>query len=220
MPSANGIPYGVVPDKNDNIWVADWGGGKILKFDTHQNNWTEYQPLTYPNQTRRLNFDYEGNLWWGIWGAGTSRPGKLAKMNTTTGKITEYTIPEQAANPYDVSPDLDGNIWFPDSPTVDRSAMIGRFNTKDQTFTFYPKPQFSADTPKIQVTRDGAIWFAPRGSQRAPAISVLYPDMDKITSFGAFYVNGPPGYPFKTTTSSSAPSTAPVPKAVPTKGQS
>jgi streptogramin lyase len=204
MPSANGIPYGVVPDRNDNIWVADWGGGKILKFDTHQNNWTEYQPLTYPNQTRRLNFDYEGNLWWGIWGAGTSRPGKLAKMNTSTGKITEYVIPEQAANPYDVAPDLEGNIWFPDSPNVDRSAMIGRFNTKDQTFTFYPKPQFAADTPKIQVTRDGAIWFAPRGSQKAPAISVLYPDMDRITSFGAFYVNGPPGYPFRTTVPATA----------------
>src|SRR5216117_862586 len=219
MPSTNAIPYGVVSDKNDNMWVADWGGGKILKFDTHQNNWTEYQPLTYPNQTRRLNFDYEGNLWWGIWAAGTSRPGKLAKMNTTSGKITEYTVPEQAANPYDVCPDLDGNIWFPDSPTVDRSAMIGKFNTKDQTFTFYPKPQFSADTPKIQVTRNGAIWFAPRGSLRAPAISVLYPDMDKITSFGAFYVNGPPGYPFKTTASSSTASTAPAPKAVPAKGR-
>src|SRR6266581_2393700 len=218
MPSTNAIPYGVVPDKNDNIWVADWGGGKILKFDTHQNNWTEYEPLTYPNQTRRLNFDYEGNLWWGIWAAGTSRPGKLAKMNTTSGKITEYTIPEQAANPYDVCPDLDGNIWFPDSPTVDRSAMIGKFNAKDQTFTFYPKPQFSADTPKIQVTRNGAIWFAPRGSLRAPAISVLYPDMDKITSFGAFYVNGPPGYPFKTTTSSTAMSTPPASRAVSTKG--
>jgi streptogramin lyase len=205
MPSANAIPYGIVADRNDNIWVADWGGGKILKFDTQQSNWTEYQPLTYPNQTRRLNFDYEGNLWWGIWAAGTSRPGKLSKMNTTTGKITEYTIPEQAGNPYDVCPDLEGNIWFPDSPTADRSAMIGKFNTRDQTFTFYPKPQFSADTPKIQVTKDGAIWYAPRGSEKAPAISVLYPDMDKITSFAAHYVNGSPGYPFKWTTSNAAP---------------
>lgn len=218
MPSANGIPYGIVSDKNDNIWVADWGGGKILKFDTRQNTWVEYTPLTYPNQTRRLNFDYDGNLWWGIWAAGTSRPGKLAKMNTATGRITEYTIPEQSANPYDVCPDLDGNIWFPDSPTADRSAMIGKFNTKDQTFTFYPKPQFSADTPKIQVTKDGAIWFAPRGSVRSPAISVLYPDMDKITSFAAFYLNGPPGYPFKTAASSTA-SASPASKAPSTKGQ-
>jgi len=96
-----------------------------------------------------------------------------------------------------VAPDTEGNIWFADSPTPDRSAAIGKFNPRDQSFTFYPKPQFAADTPKIQMTRDGAVWFAPRGSQRAAAISVLYPDMDKITTLGAFYVNGPPGYPFK-----------------------
>ena len=40
------------------------------------------------------------------------------------------------------------------------------------------------------------------GSQDAPAFGVLYPDMDKITNVGAFYVNGPPGYPFKPVISS------------------
>src|SRR5439155_2584579 len=162
-----------------------------LPIYTHTNTWTEFVPPTYPNQTRRLNVDYQNNIWWGEWSGGTKQPGKLAKLDQTTGRITEYTIPEQAANPYDVSMDLEGNIWFPDSPTADRSAMIGKFNPKDQTFTFYPKPQFAADTPKIQLTKDGAVWFAPRGSRDAPAISVLYPDMDKITTFGAFYVNGP-----------------------------
>jgi hypothetical protein len=39
--------------------------------------------------------------------------------------------------------------------------------------------------------------------------------MDKIASFGAYYVNGSPGYPFKWTTSSAAPAAQ---KAVPTKG--
>jgi hypothetical protein len=67
------------------------------------------------------------------------------------------------------------------------------------------RPRTRIDGRRPPGTKDGAIWFAPRGSLRAPAISVLYPDMDKITSFGAFYVNGPPGYPFKTTTSSTAP---------------
>jgi virginiamycin B lyase len=217
MPSTNAIPYGTVADRNDNIWIADWSGGKIEKFDTHTNTWTEFVPPTYPNQTRRLNVDYQNNIWWGEWSGGTKQPGKLAKLDQTTGRITEYTIPEQAANPYDVCMDLEGNIWFPDSPTADRSAMIGKFNPKDQTFTFYPKPQFSADTPKIQLTKDGAVWFAPRGSRDAPAISVLYPDMDKITTFGAFYVNGPPGYPFKTVLSTERQSTKPA--VVAKKGQ-
>jgi virginiamycin B lyase len=196
MPSTNAIPYGVVPDRNDNLWIADWGTGKIMRFDTHTNTWIEFTPPTYPGQTRRPNVDYQNNIWWGIWAAG-KRPGKLAKLDQTTLRITEYTVPEQNAQPYDVVPDLEGNIWFADSPTADRSAMIGKFNPKDQAFTFYPKPQFGADTPKIQITKDGAIWFAPRGSRDAPAISVLYPDMDKITTFGAYYVNGPPGYPYK-----------------------
>jgi hypothetical protein len=30
---------------------------------------------------------------------------------------------------------------------------------------------------------------------------VLYPDMDKITTLGAYYLNGPPGYLFKPTAS-------------------
>jgi streptogramin lyase/cytochrome c5 len=198
MPSTNAIPYGTVIDRNDNVFIADWGGGKIIKFDTHSSTWTEFVPPTYPNQTRRLNVDYQNNIWWGEWSGGSKQPGKLAKLDQATGRITEYPIPEQAANPYDVSMDLEGNIWFVDSPTADRSANIGMFNPKDQSFVFYPKPQFAADTPKIQLTKDGAVWFAPRGSRDAPAISVLYPDMDKITTFAASYVNGVPGYPFKT----------------------
>ena len=96
--------------------------------------------------------------------------------------------------------DAEENMWFVDSPTPDRSAAMGKFNPRDGSFTFYPKPQFFADTPKIQMTRDGAIWYSPRGSDKAPAISVMFPDMDKITTLGAFYQNGPPGYPFRTPT--------------------
>ena len=52
-------------------------------------------------------------------------------------------------------------------------------------------------TPKIQITKEGAIWYSPRGSVDSPAFGVLYPDMDKITTLGAYYLNGPPGYRYK-----------------------
>jgi hypothetical protein len=82
-------------------------------------------------------------------------------------------------------------------------AAIWKFNPKDAGFTLYPKPQRTADTPKIQITRDGAIWYSPRGSTTAPGFGVLYPDMDKIAGFGAYYLNGPPGNPFRSPASPS-----------------
>jgi streptogramin lyase len=197
LASTNAIPYGNVVDRNDNVFLALWGRGSIAKFDTHTNTWTEFTPPTFPGEVRRLNVDYQNNVWFGIYSAGSRRAGKLAMLNQTTGRIIEYTIPEQSAQPYDTTADPKGNIWFADTPQVDRSAAIAKFNPQDQTFTFYPKPQFDADTPKIQITKDGAIWYAPRGSLKAPGIGVLYPDMDKIATLGAYYLNGPPGYPFK-----------------------
>jgi streptogramin lyase len=196
LPSPHQIPYGVVADRNDNIWIATWSGGTIIKFDTSDYSFTQFTAPTGMGHVRRLNVDYQNNIWWGIYSAGR-RPGVLVKLDQTTGKMTEYKIPLFHTEPYDVAADPDNNIWFADSPTPDRAALIGKFNTRTQQFTFYPKPQFAADTPKIQVTREGAVWFSPRGSQYAPAISVLYPDMDKMTTLGAYYVNGAPGYPFK-----------------------
>lgn len=194
VPQANAIVYGVIADRNDNIWMALWDSGNIAKFDTHNNGWTIFAPPTYPGQVRRLNVDAQNNIWFGIWAAG-KRPGKLAKLDQTTGRIIEYTIPRQNASPYDVAQDPDGNIWSAD--VGGSAAALWKFNPRDGTFTLYPKPQKPADTPKIQITKDGAIWYSPRGSVNAPAIGVLYPDMDKIATLGAYYLNGPPGYPFK-----------------------
>ena len=81
-------------------------------------------------------------------------------------------------------------------PTASTAPRSGSSIRAARSSPFYPKPQRHADSPKIQVTRDGAVWYSPRGSREAPAFGVLYPDMDKIDSLGAFYTHGPPGYPF------------------------
>jgi virginiamycin B lyase len=197
IPTHNAIPYGIVADRNDNMWIALWDSGNIAKFDTRNNQFTIFTPPTYPSQIRRLNVDAQNNVWFAMWSAG-NRAGRLGKIDQTTGRITEYPVPRRNANPYDVSQDLEGNMWVADVGGT--AASIFKFNPRDQSFTLYPKPQRTADTPKIQITKDGAIWYSPRGSQDAPAFGVLYPDMDKITSLAAFYVNGPPGYPFKPAT--------------------
>jgi len=194
VPVHNAIVYGVIADRNDNVWMALWDSGNIAKFDTRTNAWTVFAPPTYPGHVRRLNVDAQNNIWFGIWSAG-KRPGKLVRLDQATGSMTEFTIPRQNASPYDVAEDPAGNIWSADAGGS--AAALWSFNPKNSTFTLYPKPQAMADTPKIQITRDGAVWYSPRGSQNAPGFGVLYPDMDKMPTLGAFYQNGPPGNPFR-----------------------
>ena len=199
LPVINGAPYGVVADSQDRIILADYGTGNLYRFDPDNESWTTFTPLTYPSQIRRMNVDSEDNIWYPIYAQGprTNRLGILGVLDQTTGRSKEYVVPRQQARPYDVAEDPSGLIWSADAGG--RFAAIWSFDPDDETFTVYPKPQPEADSPKIQVTQDGAVWFSPRGSVDAPGMSVLYPDMDKITSvesLGAYYDNGPPGYPF------------------------
>jgi virginiamycin B lyase len=204
IPTNAAIPYGMAIDKNDNVWSALWNGGKITKFDPSNGQWTEFTPPTYPANVRRgVGVDSKNNIWFGIYAAG-HRPAKIDKLDQATGKITEWTVPHRGAQPYEVTADFEDNMWFPDtSPPVYQPA-IGKFNPRDQSFTFYPKPQVGADSPKLQHTQDGAVWFTERtATPLATGFAVLYPDMDKIKSLGAYPLNGPPGYPFKAPTSTS-----------------
>ena len=65
-------------------------------------------------------------------------------------------------------------------------------------------PQVADTSPKTQITKDGAVWYAVRDvgsgmtiSKLGVGMAVLYPDMDKITTLGAYYLNGPPGYSYQ-----------------------
>jgi len=146
---------------------------------------------------RGVGVDSKNNVWFGIYAAG-HRPAKLGKLDQTTGRITEWSIPRRGAMPYEATADFEDNIWFPDTSMPVNQPVLGKFDPRDQTFTFYPKPQLGADSPKLQHTVDGAVWYTARtGTPGATGFGVLYPDMDKITSLAGYPLNGPPGYAFK-----------------------
>jgi streptogramin lyase len=87
--------------------------------------------------------------------------------------------------------DAEGNIWSAD--VGGRLRRCGNSTRATRRFTLYPEAAEERGYTEDQVTKDGAIWYSPRGSLDAPAFGVLYPDMDKITTLGAYYQNGPPG---------------------------
>jgi streptogramin lyase len=199
IPTPNAIPYGQTIDANDNVWVSEWNGGKLGRFDSRVSQWTEFTPPTYPSNFRRgPEADADGNIWVGMWAAG-NRPGKIAKLDQKSGRWTEWDIPHRGAMPYETSVDRNGNVWFPDTATPDRPMAIGKFNPRDQSFTFYPRPQFVADSTRVTHSADGSVHYTPRyGSvPGSSGFGVLYPDMDRITTLASLPLNGPPGYAFR-----------------------
>ena len=80
--------------------------------------------------------------------------------------------------------DYEGNVWFGDDG---QGGATIRYNPKSKEFSYYPTPQI-ADQPKIEISRDGAVWYCPR-SGAEPGVGVLYPDVLKITTLGAYYID-------------------------------
>jgi streptogramin lyase len=198
IPTPHAEPYGQTIDPSDNVWVAEWNGGKLGRFNLANGSWTEFAPPGYPANFRRgPESDAEGNIWTGIWAAG-NRPGKIAKLDPKTGLWTLWDIPIRGSQPYEASVDKDGNIWFPDTSTPDRPMANVRFNPKAQAFTYYPRPQFVADSTRVSHADDGSVHYSARygAAKDTSGFGVLYPDKDKIT-LAPLMLNGAPGYPFK-----------------------
>jgi streptogramin lyase len=199
IPTNAATPYGACIDPFDNIWVAEWNGGKLARFDQSTGAWTEFIPPNYPANFRRgPESDAEGNIWVGIWSA-AKRPGKIAKLDQKTGRWQMWDIPHSGAQPYEASLDKDGNVWFPDTSQPDRPMANVRFNPRDGTFVFYPRPQFVADSTRVNHAEDGSVHYTARygAAKDQSGFGVLYPDKDKITTLAPRMLNGAPGYAFK-----------------------
>jgi virginiamycin B lyase len=182
VPTARARPYGIVVGPGDQIWFAEFHVCRIGRFDPETEAFTEYQGPTEACTIRRLGMDSKGIVWFGLFSAG-----KLGRLDPKTGEVTEYEIPAQFSEPYDTWPDAEDNIWISDGGQ--RGALI-KFDQQTERFTFYPS-RLRTDMPKLAITRDGAIWYSARWAARSPdtpaTVGVLYPDMDKINTLGAYY---------------------------------
>ena len=78
--------------------------------------------------------------------------------------------------------------WLAGTPRVAEAAALPGFGNVSGTV---------ASTTPFKAAQVFIRNVDKHGSVDAPAFGVLYPDMDRITTLGAYYPNGPPGYLFK-----------------------
>ena len=77
------------------------------------------------------------------------------------GPLTEYPLPTADSRPYDITPGLDGGLWFTESD----SSQIGRISTSS-VIRERPLPTPGSGPYGITLGPDGSIWFTERLANR------------------------------------------------------
>jgi len=181
IPTLGGRPYGVLVDHQDNVWLAEFYTCKVARFNPVTEEFTEFESPSAPCSLRRLGLDSKGTIWYGAFSAGM-----LGRLDPATGEMKEYKI-GRFSEPYEAWADPDDKIWITDGG---QGGMLVRFDPDTEKFTYYQSPQRS-DMPKMAITREGAVWYSNRSlasSGQGPAtVGVLYPDVSRMTTLGAYY---------------------------------
>jgi virginiamycin B lyase len=89
-----------------------------------------------------------------MWFTETGTPNAIGKI-TTSGVVTEYSIPTPSSSPGGIAAGPDGNMWF----TEINSNKIGKI-TMSGIITEYDIPTAATFAQEITAGPDGNMWFA------------------------------------------------------------
>ncbi len=174
-----GYPYGVTVDSEDNAWVAQLAGDKLMvvngkngevgevaltpldgvspkdrEIGQRSGAITNAAPL-YFKGPRRLAADRNGDAVW----VAEYWAGMLAKIDIHTRRITEYKVPYRYSHPYAVAIDKNHMVWL----CLMNSDRIAKFNPTTEQFTEYPLPSLGTNVRRLDIdnTTDPVTIWAP-----------------------------------------------------------
>ena len=124
--------YGIPSDKDNNLYLLEFGSNMIGRIDAKTKDFKVYQTLTANSRPRRGRFDQQNRLWFAEYGANG-----IGMLDPQTEKIQEWTLPIPWSAPYHVVLDKNGEVWV-GSMWTDR---VTRFNPKTSQFTDYLLPR-------------------------------------------------------------------------------
>ncbi|HWT40160.1 MAG TPA: hypothetical protein VN081_02710, partial [Dongiaceae bacterium] len=181
--------YGITRGSDGNLWYADQntaGVGRIVNMTTSGTVLGTY-PLSSGHIPLTLTLGSDGAVWF------TESTSTLIGRITTSGTITEYSVPASGISPAIVSITAgpDGNLWFVLGVTGSSNGKVGKITTSG-VITTYSISTYSADFKDITTGPDGNLWFTEGGSGK----------IGKITTSGAITEYTAPHAPAGITTGS------------------
>lgn len=204
VPVLRSRPYGIIVDRKDKVWFADYHNNGLTRFDPDTEEFKHFNLIKADNVTsiRRLGVDSNNMIWAGTWGDLAFKKSNLYKLNPETEEVTEYQSGIPYASIYNAEADNQDNIW------IAADNYVSRFDQKAEHFTHYPMPTRS-DSLKTTITRDGGVWFIYRNAGKYEGYGgsavVLYQDMHNIETLAAYHDESSAGYLLSKYTGPAAP---------------
>jgi streptogramin lyase len=161
--------YGLAVAGDGSIWWAEDDADMMARADPKTGKVEEFKlpPMGGHALPRRMNSDWEGNLWVGIW-----EQGKLMKVDYKTKQMTLYTPTTPSLGMYSVVADKKNHVIWVSAQQVDK---IFRFDPATSKFTEVPLSYAQQDPRRIDIdpTNPNRIFFSGNTADRIGFIELL-----------------------------------------------
>jgi streptogramin lyase len=169
-----GEPYGIAIDSEDNVWFSQLQGDRVgyvnaktaevgeivlTKMDEELRAAKEHPEVPnlhfiFQKGPRRMGADPKGNSVWiaQFWA------GRFMKIDIHTKKVTEYKMPWEHSEPYDMVVDKNHMVWI----SMMNSDRVTRFNPSTEKFTDFAVPTLGTEARFLEVdnsTDPPTVWL-------------------------------------------------------------
>jgi virginiamycin B lyase len=127
----NHSPYGMVADRDNNLFFMDFGDESIGRVDAKTFRGIIYQTTTPRSRPRRTMLDDSGHLWFAEFAAN-----KLGMFDIARESFKEWDVPTPHTYPYDVYLGKNGELW---SGSMSNDRVL-RFDPHNGTSVEYLLP--------------------------------------------------------------------------------
>jgi virginiamycin B lyase len=111
QPPTAGLPRRIQAAPDGIIWFAEFGAGKIGRFDPKTETFREY-PLPGAEPTPyALGIARDGNVWFS-----SEQMDFIGCLDPKTGKVTQYPFPHSENAMREFLPDSQGRMWYGSAP--------------------------------------------------------------------------------------------------------
>ena len=170
-PSASKSPgaYGLAVAGDGSVWWAEDNADMMARADPKTGKVEEFKIPDVGGHAlpRRMNSDWDGNLWVGLWQAG-----KLMKIDYKTRQMTVYSPKTASLGMYSVVADKKNHLIWVSAQQVDK---IFRFNPATGEFAEFPLSYAQQDPRRIDIdpTNPNRIFFSGNTADRIGYIELL-----------------------------------------------